>query len=406
MLNELVDSLGIERIPDSWKRNYERAFSCLPSEIFFLQDSYLDKVGQHVPLSESNAQLIYEAVNAIRCDEKLQELAWLWHYILYVQSDPERENLTDWPVPTTPFHEDVFPAVILLSGYERLEKIHKMRNIPKDIIHDTLVSVDSNMNGNRKRTGNPGLGMFYFEWLQYCFNAKLYRIGRLNFEMRTFSHPVRVFQNVLDGKVIALSDHGVQYRNDGLVDGTNDIFDKEQGWTATFTETSDQYSGYSIHPNGRVLQEKMHLSKAQWQLVLSSGDPVISVHIPGQGAFTHELCQEAFERAQHFFATHYADKQFRAMICISWLLDPQLQQWLDKSSNLLKFQKWFDLYPVKSSDSGIYRFVFRCERGKVSINELPESTSLQRNIKRFMQAGGRMQNTGGFFLLNEPYVAK
>lgn len=401
MLHELASALGITEIPESWKRNYADAVECRPMEINFLQENHLDKIGKRILLSEKNALFIREAMETIRTNEQLQLLAWLWHYILYLRVDPAREKLTDWPAPTGSFDADkklegVFPAVVLLSGYDRLERMHNERHIPEHIILDSLASLDSCMNAYRNRSGHPGLGMFYFQWMQLYFNAKLYRIGRLNFEMRAFANPIKVFQNIHDGTIVALSDDGVKYRGDGLVEGTNDIFDESGGWEATFTETMAHYQGYPIHKDGYVLKNQVVLNKMDWRKTLSPGDPVISIHIPGKGPFTYDICRDSFIRARDFFAAYYADLPYNAMYCVSWLLDPQLQQLLDESSNLVQFMKWFHLFPVKSNDSGLYFFVFKCEKG--NIDELPEKTSLQRKLKQFMKSGGHMHNGGGFIL--------
>lgn len=401
MLQQLASELGITEIPESWKRNYEYAVTCLPDEIEFLQKHYLDHVRKRVHLSEAKANLISEAMEAIRRDDNLRMLAWLWHCILYRRPDPHAERVGGWPAPTGPSDEQkklesVFPAVVLLSGYDRLVSLHRERNIPEDVILETLNSVEVNMQIYEERRGRPGLGMGYFNWLQHCFHARLYKIGRMEYEMRTFSDQLQVYRHVSDGTIVALSEAGVKYRSDGLVDGTNGIVDEVTGWTATLTETKDEITGYPIHPGGYALKEPMTLKKQEWQLVLSSGDPVISVHIPRKGSFTYEVCRDSFIQATEFFAAYYADRPYAAMICLSWLLDPQLLGLLDETSNLAQFQKWYHLYPIQSDDGGIYSFVFM--RDRCEVDQLQEDTSLQRKLKQFMKAGGQMHSAGGFIL--------
>lgn len=401
MLAHLASILGMKDIPQSWERNVNDAVACLPPDIPFLNEQYLEDVRKQINLSEANAQWIRETMASIRQDEHLRMLAWLWHYVLYRKPDFAGENLSSWPLPAHPADDrtkrmEGFPVVILLSRFERLEALYKERNIPDEVTRDTLSAVETCIELYKLRTGIHGLGISYFQWLQHHFNGRLYKIGRLEYEMRTFINPVRVYRHVQDGSITALSVNDIKYRGDGLVDGTNGISDAINGWTATYEETESEITGYPIHPDGYALNEPVTLLKRQWQLALSPGDPVISIHIPRHGPFTYEACRDSLIQAYTFFTDYYADRPFAAFTCISWLMDPQLRQLLDESSNLVQFQHWYRLYPVKSGDEALFSFVFMCERCEV--DELPEKTSLQRKIKQFMQGGGRMHAAGGFIL--------
>lgn len=403
MLQELASSLGMTDIPESWQRNYDYALTTLPEQIEFIQPEFLVHLRKRMVLSEENAAWVRDALEFVRGNEQLRRLAWLWHCILYRRPDPERERITLWPVPDGMTGsgyrlEAVFPAVVLLSGYRRLEAMYLERNVPEEIIVDTLSAVETCMEIYEERYGFKGLGMHYLNWLQYCFNAQLYKIGRLEYEMRIFAHAILVYRHMKDGSVVILSKDGVKYRGDGLVDGTNAITDEMTGWTATLTETEDEIIGYAIHPDGYAVQERKILRRDEWQLVLAPGDMTINVHIPRKGEFTKEVCQESFVRAVQFFETCYPERSFPALTCFSWLMDPQLQQLLAPKSNLVQFQKWYHLFPLRSGDEGLYSFVFMCE--KCEVDQLPEKTSLQRKIKRFMQAGGHMHNGGGILLVD------
>ncbi|MDF2723526.1 MAG: hypothetical protein K0Q59_3201 [Paenibacillus sp.] len=397
MLKTVALSVGITEVPESWERYYDEAMADMPERIPFLQEDHFERLRQHVLLSDQHVAWIQAAMKTIREHESLRTLAWLWHTICYRKVDTA--GLSTWPIPNVPGSEPAqrfegFPAVLLLSGYDRVMAMYRERNVPEQIIKDTLTCVHTSLTLYEVRFGYLALGMHYMNWTQHHFNARLYMIGRLEFEMRNFSSPIRVYRHVNDGKVVALSEQGVEFRGDGLVNGTNGRTDTENGWTATLTETDSDVTGCPLHPGGYAERNPVTLNKQDWVLALAPGHPVLSVHIPRKGAFTTEACRESFNDAVAFFAKHYPEFHYSAFMCVSWLLDPQLHLLLDESSNLLQFQNWYQLYPVKSDDVALYQFVFQCQ--PCETEKLPETTSLQRKIKQFMLSGERLHAAGGF----------
>lgn len=406
-----IEQLGISESPESWARNYKEAMDHMPgSSIPFLQDDYLTDVLKVIQLTDKRSTLLQEAFKLMREHDSLSRLAWLWHYMIYVKLDSFSERVAEWPAPrlSDPAMEtaqNFFPAVVLLSGFPHIMQLYKERNIPEQVIRETLGKVNANMQVHEEESGKTGLSMRLLNWLLNHFQGRLYSLGRLEFEMRTFRYPIRGYRNKLDGSVAALSEEGVKYRRDGLVDGTNGICDESGGWTAYIREDDAEVEGFPLSSeNGSALNEPVALSKQQWELRLKQDDPVLHVHIPRKGSFTKEDCRDSFVRAVEFFKTYYPDWPYTAIACVSWLMDPQLRGLLGESSNLVKFQEWYHPYPVKSGDESIYTFVFRCE--KRELDQLPEHTSLQRKMKDFMRAGGKFRLGGGFMLKEEAEALK
>jgi len=54
---------------------------------------------------------------------------------------------------------------------------------------------------------------------------------------------------------------------------------------------------------------------------------------------------DSINRALAFFAEHYPDEPVSALVCKSWMLDPQLRDYLKPGSNLLRFQERWQLVP-------------------------------------------------------------
>ena len=134
-------------------------------------------------------------------------------------------------------------------------------------------------------------------------------------------------------------------------------------------------------------------------VVCSPEDPVLSLHIPDfLGPLSPEECDRSIEMARRFFDGHFPDEQFEYAVCHSWLLDPQLADYLPDSSNIVQFQRRFTLADARSdADTSIVQFVF----GPVpeNINDLPRRSSLERAVARHLQSGNHWHGRSGWFKL-------
>jgi hypothetical protein len=128
------------------------------------------------------------------------------------------------------------------------------------------------------------------------------------------------------------------------------------------------------------------------------GDPCLGTHIPETGPLTPEACDASFRRAREFFARHFPEESYPIATCGSWLLDPQLAEYLPATSNIMRFQRRFHLTPVSwDADREIVEFVFR--RSKPQLDELPQETTLQRAIVQHLRAGRHWFGRSGWLEL-------
>lgn len=404
-MEKLLKQLKNINIPKSWRRNGSYANDTLPDkEIVFLTRDHMEKVKRHIRLTETNVDAIHDTIAIIREDKNLRSLAWLWHCILFRKQDYVDEDVSLWPSPSKLLDipegvSALFPAVIILSGYDHaLSAYQNIGPISENVIGDTLSSVEICMSIHLQEQGIPGLSMTHMKRLLHHLNGDMFVVGRLEFHMNTFGKYLRAYRNGSTGEVIALCENGIRYRSDGHVEGTNAIYDETESWLSTLMETNSQIKGQVIRETGYASKQQVRLNKKEWSLALSEGDDVLNVHIPRGTRLTIESVQDSLKQATNFFKTHFPNKQFRAFVCISWMLDPQLQELLDESSNLVQFQRGFHLFPTLSDDRSLYQFVFPCDP-QTPAHLLPESTSLQKKIKNYMIDGGRLHTGGGFILI-------
>ena len=78
----------------------------------------------------------------------------------------------------------------------------------------------------------------------------------------------------------------------------------------------------------------------------------------------------------------------------SCLLDPELRSMLREGSNIVSFQERFEIYDEGEADTEFIEWVFK-KRPDIDYGDLPEDTSLQRNIKKHLLSGGVLRNAYG-----------
>ena len=120
---------------------------------------------------------------------------------------------------------------------------------------------------------------------------------------------------------------------------------------------------------------------------------VIGIHIPSDADFSPATVDKSLASAKSFFTEHYpelADTEYR---CHSWLLDSQLKDMLSDNSNIISFQKRFEIFDEGESDTEFIEWLFNTK--STDYATLSENTSLQRNMKKHLLSNGVIRNPYG-----------
>jgi hypothetical protein len=127
-----------------------------------------------------------------------------------------------------------------------------------------------------------------------------------------------------------------------------------------------------------------------------AGDPCLGVHIPDGARLEPVAVEESLRRAGAFFDRYYPVGQRRVATCLSWLLDDQLAEYLPAESNIVRFQRRFELVPGwLEDDRYILQFVFRVGPDH-PIERLPQRTTLERAIVAHLRAGKHWRERAGW----------
>ena len=132
------------------------------------------------------------------------------------------------------------------------------------------------------------------------------------------------------------------------------------------------------------------------------GGASIDVHIPESGPLTPQAVEASLDQARAFFPRHFPDERYTTFACGSWLLDPQLLEYLPGDCNIARFQRRFELEPYQEPegldcDVEVLRFVFRTL--STPLDRLPRRTVLERAIVDHLKAGRHWYWRRGSFLM-------
>jgi hypothetical protein len=186
-----------------------------------------------------------------------------------------------------------------------------------------------------------------------------------------------------------LSDLGRNLERDRLLLGDGGL--RTSGWLTL------HYRG-SIYQLGRLQFNRMNVRAAHVADAFPEGDPALGVHIPESGPLTPQACDDSLAQARPFFARHFPEASTNLAICTSWLLDPQLAEYLAPESNIVRFARRFTLVgDGYDGDADVLRFVFH--RIAPRIDDLPQRTTLECAIVAHLLAGKHWQDRTGWLRL-------
>ena len=158
-----------------------------------------------------------------------------------------------------------------------------------------------------------------------------------------------------------------------------------------------RFLGETLHRTGKLCYDRAWWSYRQLSMrIFRLGqlefemlqDPhAVAMHIPSDSCMSPEEVDRSLEQLRDFlpkFCPEYADAPVG---CESWLLSPAIRDHLREGSNIRSFQDRFFLLHVVEDAPDVREWLFRVPDG-TPVQDFPEGSSLQRNLKAYMLSGG------------------
>lgn len=174
---------------------------------------------------------------------------------------------------------------------------------------------------------------------------------------------------------------------------SEDIFTETMKCFTRFVrEHKESYGDYGFDRDfwtGRQLSLSLfRIGELEYEKVMEDGMHKVSVHIPSDARLTPERCRKSLEESVKFFERYDGRYVNVPYICHSWLLSPALEKLLPESSNILQFQKLFQIQEIDYEETDFLEWVYK--RRDLPVMELPQETSLQRTMKEYLIKGGKV----------------
>lgn len=233
----------------------------------------------------------------------------------------------------------LFAVHLVVLALDAIRACHAQLGVPDDISAETLGGLGPAVADYRHRHGRIGFVSGPFAWMGFC--GFLYQVGRLTVT------PYRL----------------------------------------------------CVHPEAGPLFWYDDETAARLGPGFRRGDPAIGLHVPPDEPLRPDACDDSLRRIRRAFDGIYPDAPPRIGTCTSWLLDDQLADHLPEHSNIVSFQRRFELVPgAREDDEFTLRHVFG-ENRPGELDALAQRTTLERAVVSHLRAGGHWRLRTGWLEL-------
>lgn len=122
---------------------------------------------------------------------------------------------------------------------------------------------------------------------------------------------------------------------------------------------------------------------------------LIKIHIPKNSQLNDIEVQNSLEKIDEVLAKYYTDLPLNELIYYteSWLLSPELLEILPEDSNILKFQKRFEIVGLRENTTDFIKFIIN--------NKERKNTILQAKVKVYLEKGRKLYLGTGILIRNQ-----
>lgn len=386
-LNELAATLDIcEEIPEYLYKAYEESqndsFPMTRPDLIRLQAEYS-------LFDEDVFSAVLDSFDSVVQNGSLLKWAVVLRRVLINFVDTETLYSIPYPKMNGEKGRDMLTLFPLLSLFEdALPRYERFGFSLEETLREFAVF---NSSVKRSETGRFAFDRRFFAWSSAYIYGNVFRCGALNFEITEFPDPVAVIENVKSGERVILITEGSFHRSGNALLSVGFSEDTAGSFNADFFETDTEFFG-RVAKEGVVSSETRSFPKSEWDMVFGKGDKGVSLHIPGGVDVSRESVKATVREGMARVKRSFGEK-IKFAFCRSWLLSPNISECLSQTSKIIEFENCFERYPIRSSGNELMFFLFG--GAYENYEDLPERTSLQRNIKRKYLDGGYIHAGAG-----------
>jgi hypothetical protein len=120
----------------------------------------------------------------------------------------------------------------------------------------------------------------------------------------------------------------------------------------------------------------------------------IAMHIPSDADMCVEAIKGSLAEFYKFRNQYFPEWEGVKLTCDSWMIMPELKMFMGDNSNIVQFQRLFTIEKIDRDATWYMGWIF--PGYEIVDDKLPENTTLQRELKRFLLAGNRFGIAKGY----------
>lgn len=389
----LLKLLGLQSLAPMYLDKYNDFLLYLanaPEE--FMGDSELDAICSLLKIEDDVRLSLHNALNIINNSYEAKLACYYYKYLSYIAFYSTANQIFS-PVSTYALDDYIFHSFIILAPIKwRYDEAIK-RGIPHEYMVEQLHDVSVHVMRWMRNKKSPNV----IRWNTIVSYLELFPIDTLTLEPFFNNTSWHGFKNG-NGEKIILMQEGRKIRTDGQLDGVNGIYD--YSFTTSFSEDDNYYYGNPVDPYGIVLKEIVKLPKSEWTPFPKRDDWFLEFHVSSANPYTIETFKSSILKGIEFFKKYYPERSFVAVRGYSWLFSPQLKYILDENKgNISRIKGCGYTLPTMAGEENVFNFVFH--NTTIKPEDIPETTSLYKGIKKYLLSGGRINCGEIFFFLED-----
>lgn len=389
-LKDLAERVGCSKYPPRWEELYATVMADFDNNgCVYTDPSYYEDINNRYGILGDELETYKQAAIAISKNEDLSRFLALLCAALQ-QREYHTDDMRQYSAPARSDGKrdiayDMLPGLAITSQTDMCyDLLVKMGFDKWQIDYVLRIPQTGIMEFRNRHDGLPGFS--FMEWYQIAIDAKLFRVGRLEIELPfKYNGNCMVFQDNNGNEVILA--HKLKIHESGRCLGSLYCENPENARYLEVLESDAYWEGCPINDMGLVEMNTVRLDKNLWHITLQRGDPVINLHIPADGPLSAQALDDTFREIPEFVAKYMPDYKYKAIVCHSWLVDPQLIELLGEQANISKFVKRFRAVPKVSRGDGVFTWVYNKPTMECDWKQLPENTTLERKIKQHYLSG-------------------
>lgn len=350
----------------------------------------ISKKAEAAQLPEEHRDMLLGFLDYAEAHPDVLAHLWQWYYALYESGEAvfpiSRAQHMPRHEAAEKLHRGEMESVLYLAAIDALDAFLQKTGLCEsgfDFLETYRKTYRRMANFNLVRDNTYALFRLGYFLYGYSHPFTL-SIGRLNYEMVTFKDFCEVYEG--EGRRICIALPTGAYGEDGLRE--------EEGFHPPYAKNEKTLTAHTFDSEGRLTKEPITLDLTKYRLLYKPGDMVVTVHIPGGDRLTEEAISASLAAAKKIFSTYFAHMHLKGFVCHSWLLDPQLRTVLGETSNILAFQRRFDVISATEDKNALYEHVFAVPL--CPIEELQPQNKFQAGILNMVKSGKKIRAGYGF----------